>query len=56
MTDKQRIEQLEQAMGVLARMMLDHQGGKPRLLKIIARYAADAQETRPQHPVETRAA
>jgi hypothetical protein len=51
-----RLEQLERDMGTLARMMLDHQGAKPSLLRIIERYSETGQETRPHQLDETRAA
>jgi len=55
MTDKQRIDQLEQDVGALARMLVNHQGAKPVLVEMIQRYSAGRQETRPHHAPEQRA-
>ncbi len=54
---EQRLAQLEQDMSVLARLLLDHQGSKPALVRIIERHTPPAGlETRPHHADELREA
>jgi hypothetical protein len=47
-TDKQRINQLEADVYTLARLLMDHQGGKQALIEILERGSANRHETRPQ--------
>jgi hypothetical protein len=54
MTDRQRIEQLEKDVGVLARLLTSTAGGKRDLMEIVARLNPAEREIRPYNAPETR--
>jgi hypothetical protein len=49
-TDKQRIEELERAVHILAREQLNQSGDKPALAVVLRRYAPQASEQKAPAP------
>jgi len=54
--EKQELDELQQDVAALARLLMDDQGAKPVLLAIIERYSTTALETRPAEVHEQREA
>jgi hypothetical protein len=53
-SDKQRLDRIEEALYVLAREQSNQSGAKPKLVKVLRRYAPDQPETRPADAFERR--